>query len=278
MIVSHYSIEPARAAEQPAPVPDPPPGTPGGPRRRGRVIAVAALTVLGLAAVSGGAIALGLELTRKPTATELEDAGTAELASRWRIRTAGEIFPATVQYPATGGQGSTRGEPETPVHARRIGIASAAACREALDKRVADILVKHHCRTMLRATYLDATGTLVTTLGIAVMSSADDAGDVETELTTAFGMGDNRKYGLRGVGFTGTATEGFGDRQRQELWLGQNRTPYVFFRASGWADARTKLTDRQQVERFGFARALSADLMAGFVRADRPCDTRGVRC
>ncbi|HEV7933013.1 MAG TPA: hypothetical protein VGP70_11985 [Actinomadura sp.] len=276
--MSHNSIDSAPTGEQPAPVPDPRPETPGGPRRRGRVIAIAALAALGLAAMSGGGFALAHELTRKPTAKEVEAAGAAELASRWRIRTAGEIFPATVDYSASGGLAASRGKPDALLRARRAGIASAATCQEALDRRVADILVKHHCRTMLRATYLDASGTLVTTLGIAVMPSPDAADAVESEFNTAFGTGGNGKDGLRGVGFTGTVAEGFGDRQRQELWLGQNRTPYVFFHASGWADGRTRITGRERVEQFDFASALSTHLMTGFVRADRPCETRGVRC
>jgi hypothetical protein len=278
MIVSHNSIDSAPTGEQPAPVPDPRPVDPRGPRRRGRVIAIAALAALGLAAMSGGGFALAHELTRKPTAKEVEAAGAAELASRWRIRTAGEIFPATVEYSFTAAGVAAEGKPGAAPRARRVGIASTATCGEALDRQAADILVKHHCRTMLRATYLDASGTLVTTIGIAVMPSEDEASESESDLNTVSGLEGNGRYGLRALGFAGTTTDGFGDRQRQKLWLGLNGTPYVFFRATGWTDGRAKLAQREQLEEFSFARELSSRVTDGFLPAGRPCEMRGVRC
>jgi hypothetical protein len=131
---------------------------------------------------------------------------------------------------------------------------------------------------MLRATYVDDSGTLVSTIGIAVMPSPKDVAEVESRIGSVPGQGDNKPYGLRPAGFPGTATDRFGVEQRQKLWLNQNTTPYVFFGTTGWADGRKKLRDGEQMEEFYFAREVLAKVMSGFLPAPAPCEEKSVRC
>jgi hypothetical protein len=221
-------------------------------------------------------VAVGHELTRKPTAKELELARAAELGSRWRNLDAGEIFPATVEYPL-GLRVELRKTDRKP-RAHRIGIAPASGCTAALDRKAADILTRHHCRAMLRATYVDESGTLVATIGVAVMPSAKDAADAEADFSSIGGTSTDR-YGLLTVRFPKTAAERFSAGQRQVLALSQARTPYVFFRASGWADGRRTLKENDRREdMFEFARQITIEVVDRFMAADDPCRTRSVRC
>lgn len=224
--------------------------------------------------MSAGAVALGRELTREPTARERERAGAAELAARWRNRTAGEIFPATVGY--SPGVGYVSGNSKPSLRARRIGIAPVSGCAQALDRQAAGILVKHRCGGMLRATYVDASGTMVTTIGIAIMPTPAEATKAETDFSS---IGGTARYGLLPVRFTGTAADRYGAGQRQDLALVRNNAPYVFFRASGWADGRPTLKEAERdANEFDFARQIAGHLMDGFVAAKDPCETEDVRC
>lgn len=258
--------------QSPGPYPGLEPGAPVRPRRWKRAIALTTLSLLGLGALGGGATALALELTRKPTAAEVDAAGVQELASRWRIRTAGEIFPPTVEYSLT--PPDEGGHKDEVLRARRVGISTSTRCADALDKEPAAILAKHGCRALLRATYVDASGTLVATFGVAVLPTSDQASGAESD----FGSLDKNTSGVRAVGFPGTVTERFGDAQRQELWLANNSTPYVFLRATGWTDGRTTMTERERAEEFDFADAVTDKVIATFVRTTEPCKARGVRC
>jgi hypothetical protein len=275
LIVPNTYIAPGSPAEPPALPPGPEPGPPIRTRRWGRIIALTTLSLLGLGALGAGGAALGLELTRKPTAAEIDAAGTKELANRWRIRPAGEIFPPTIDYTVTAFD--TDNKSDVKVKARRVGIPETTGCAAAMDEKAAAILTKHGCREVLRATYVDASGTLVTTVGIAVLPNRDQSSGAETDFATVRSEAGGYKYGLRAAGLSGTITERFGDRQRQELWLANNGTPYLFFRTSGWVDGRTTIR-RGLTESFDFATPVSDHMIATFVPAEAPCKARGVRC
>ncbi|GAA2081973.1 hypothetical protein GCM10009780_19710 [Actinomadura alba] len=224
--------------------------------------------------MSAGAMAVGHELTREPTVKELELARATELGSRWLDLTAGEIFPATVEY-SLGLRVELRKTDRKP-RAHRIGIAPASGCTAALDRKAADILTRHHCRAMLRATYVDESGTLVATIGVAVMPTAKDAADTEADFGS---IGGTDRYGLLPVRFPNSAAERFDAKQRQVLALSQARTPYVFFRVSGWADGRRTLKeDDRQEDMFEFARQITIEVVDRFMAADDPCRTRRVQC
>src|SRR5260221_480079 len=137
------------------------------PRRLAGGVALTLLVAAGLAGVGGGGVGLALELPRTATKAEVAAAVQAEIASRWQRLAAGKIFPEAVGY-------STSDE-SAPMTARLVGIASPASCAAALDPPAASLLRRYGCATVLRATYVDASGTLATTAGIVVMTSASAA-------------------------------------------------------------------------------------------------------
>ncbi|HEY2316535.1 MAG TPA: hypothetical protein VGH96_23235, partial [Streptosporangiaceae bacterium] len=132
-------------------------------RRRGGLVAVVALIVVGLAGVLGGGAALGKELTRKATKAEQAAALAAEIASRWQRLPAGKIFPETISYLNAQGDTAT---------AALAVIAPRTSCQQALEPGAFQKVHTVGCTAMLRATYVDAAGTLAATVGVAVMSSA----------------------------------------------------------------------------------------------------------
>ncbi|MGI8330829.1 hypothetical protein ACRYCC_12755 [Actinomadura scrupuli] len=237
------------------------------PRRRRwiRTSALIALGVLGLGALGGGGFAVVRELTRPPTTAEVTAAGDAETRLRWRFRSAGEIFPATVPY-MNGWTGDKR-------TARRIGIAPAAGCAQALDREVAQVVARHGCVTVLRATYADQSGTLLMTLGIAVMPDEDKADAAESAL---HGTGD--RWGIRPVAFPDTAAERFGDAQRQLLTMQTNHTSYLFLSAEGWTDGRPKVKPGDRVEDFNFTTEILTTVIGRLARNAVPCKAKEIQC
>ena len=208
-----------------------PPAAAGGltkpPRRKLRATIAILLVLLGLCGIIGGGVALYLEFTRSATPAEVSAAGSAELASRWTRLTAGQLFPASVGYATSDGLQST---------ASRVGIAPAASCAAALDPSVAAILRRLGCRTVLRATYLDPSGTLVATVAVAVMSSPRAAQQAGATVTS-----DLPKAGVRALTFPGTTAGQFTDAQRGWFQATPQGT-YLLFYAAGYADGRPGAT------------------------------------
>src|SRR2546425_639298 len=73
------------------------------------------------------------------------------------------------------------------------------------------VLGRHGCAAMLRATYIDATGSLVVTIGVAVMPDAAATAVSIRALPSRHGV----RSGVRPLAFGNTLTAGFGSRQRQ---------------------------------------------------------------
>ncbi|MFD0692292.1 hypothetical protein [Actinomadura fibrosa] len=230
------------------------------------------LAVAGVAAVAGGGAAIAVELNRSPSASQVRAAGQKELAERWRLMDAGEIFPARIESTEKTGGVATR-------VAVRVGIAPAASCAEGFDRKLANVLVAHGCRTVLRATYVDAGGTLATTLGIAVMPDTGRASAAEGDFGTRLG-GDavRERYGVRALAFAGTVVRDFDDSGRQDFWFGSNGTPYLFFRSSGWTTGRGGRVRPILADTFAFADTALNRVTQGFAVTDEPCDRKGVRC
>lgn len=210
-------------------------GTPVPARRRLR---------LGLAAVAvcAGLIGLVASLTglvvglmpRQFSAAEQQKIIFWEMAKRWRTWPAGKIFPARVTYGLPGRVlDSSTG---LDLSARRVGIAPQAPCAAAVDRAAARVLAGYGCVAVLRATYVDATGAFVTTIGVVVLGGARDAAVVRPALP---GSGD-RRPGVRAVAFPGTLTASFADRSRQ---VGSSipAGPYVVMYTAGYADGRPYL-------------------------------------
>jgi hypothetical protein len=229
------------------------------------VAALVVLGVLGLGALGGGGFVIERELTRPPTGAELDVASATESQLRWRLRSAGEIFPATVAY----SDGSASGDPR---QAHRIGIAPAAGCAQALDREVADVVAKHGCITVLRATYVDQSGTLLMTVGIAAL--ADDKGDA---VDSALREISNSK-GVHPVAFPNTVAARFGDAQRQALGTRANHASYLFLSAEGWADGRRQVKSSERLEPFSFFGEILTTVMRTFGPDESPCDVKEIQC
>lgn len=186
-------------------------------------MAVIALVVAGLTALAGGGSALFTELTRHATASEAAAAGRAEIATRWQRLPTGSIFPPQVSYLTSDGLRTT---------ARRVGIAPRASCAAAAAAAAASVLRQHGCVTMLRATYLDASGALAVTVGVAVLPSAAAAQAAVNAMA-----GERGQPGLHVVPFHGTTASRFGDALAG--WRDTvSHGPYAFFYTAGYTDGR----------------------------------------
>lgn len=198
-----------------------PPALPPPRRRRGRLIAVVVLVILGVACAAGGAVTLVRELTRSATKAEIAAAQAEEIATRWERLPAGKIFPARISY---------QNEEGVTTSATLVGIAPQASCQAALAPAAYSQIRALGCRTMLRATYLDASGTLATTVGIAAMPSPRAASSAQGDL-----VGQAPSAGLDAVPFAGTMAEDFGDAQRGAAGA-QFDGPYLFLYTAGYTD------------------------------------------
>src|SRR5215469_17984692 len=100
--------------------------------------------------------------------------------------------------------------------ARLVGIAPAAGCDAALDPPAAAVLTRYGCTAVLRATYLDSSGTIAVTIGIAVMRSAH-AATLADDSMSSLPESDNVRVAV----FPGTIASGFTDAQRAAFtWTG----------------------------------------------------------
>ena len=137
---------------------------------------------------------------------------------------AGQIFPAAAPYVNWDGLYTT---------GYRVGIARQASCEAAFDPPVAQILRRHGCAAVLRATYVNQSGSQVATVGVAVMPSLAAALAAVSSVASAPGQ----TAGLRAAGFPGTWSDRFGDAQRG--WFGVSSSgPYAYFFAAGYTDGR----------------------------------------
>jgi hypothetical protein len=194
-------------------------------RRRGSA-AVLALIIVGVLAVAGGAAGLARALTRPATPAQAAVAARAEVASRWERLPAGQIFPARLGYVDVD---------QSRQYLTRAGIAPRAGCARAADPAVAQVLDRAGCTTMLRATYVDASGTLAVTVGVAVMTSPAAALRVGQAVSTT------GYTGLAAYPVPGTAASRFGNAQRQLFGLSlAGHGPYLILDTGGFTDGRPR--------------------------------------
>jgi hypothetical protein len=195
--------------------------------RLGAIVVALVLGLVGLA-ISAAGVA-GQMLPRKFSAAQQQQIMAWETARRWLLRPAGHIFPAAVRYQLPGyslasGSGLT-------LTARRIGIARQASCRAATDRAAAQVLDARGCAAVIRATYVDSTGSMVVTVGVAVLPSTAAA----TAATSRLSHNQRLGAGVRAVSFPATIAALFGDRQRQLSWAG-NVGPYLVMSTAGYTD------------------------------------------
>ncbi len=188
---------------------------------------------IGLCGLAVSAVGVAHQLLpRQFTVSEQRRIMTWEMTRRWRVQTAGEIFPVTVAYaiPAAAVNASQ----SLVLDARRLGIGSQAGCAAAVSPSAATVLAASHCDAVLRATYIDSSGSLVVTVGVAVMPDDQTAAKAARALTAP---GGGIALAVRALPVAGTPASGFHDRQRQ-LMFAENAGPYVIMSTAGFVDGR----------------------------------------
>ncbi len=233
------------------------------PRRRRSLVAVWALIVIGLLAVAGGAGGLALELNRSATPAEVQAATRAEVTTRWERLPAGKIFPGQLTYLDSAG---------VSVRLTRSGIARPARCAQAVDAAVARVLVANGCRAVLRASYVDPTGTLVATLGIAVFPSSAAA-------RAAQASSSGSSAGLDAFTVPGTAASGFGNAQRETFGGAYpQQGPYVILVTAGFTDGRSRTSGPADPALEDLVDAVPGDLAKVMTEPGGGCSEPDIRC
>jgi hypothetical protein len=204
-----------------------------GSQRWFAAIAALVLGVAGLAvALTGVAFQL---LPRQFTAEQRRQITDWEIGKSWRTLPAGTIFPASLVYavPKPLIDGS-----RLQLTAARIGIGSQATCAAATDPAaVGAVLARHGCQAMLRATYVDGTGSYVITVGVAAMPGSAQVNAAKGELAGVVGSSG---YGVRTVPVAGGLAAAFTDDRRQFSAI-MTAGPYLVFYTIGYTDDRPRV-------------------------------------
>jgi hypothetical protein len=209
------------------------PGRPSRPRRwrRPAAVLVLVLAVCGLGAATRGV--LTQVMPRRFTAAQQRQIQAWEIGRRWRTLPESAIFPAAVSYqlPAE----ALNGGPSLNLTARRLGIAAAAGCAEGTDAAAARVLAAYGCTTILRATYADATGSMLVTVGVAVLPSSAAATEAGNRLYSPEPQDPHGAVSPAPV--AGTLAAGFAGGQRQLAW-DTHAGSYVILAAAGYSDGQ----------------------------------------
>jgi hypothetical protein len=211
-------------------------------RSRAGGAAAVALLLLGVTGLGVSLVGVAMQLLpRHFTVRQQQQIVDWEFGKRWRELQAGAIFPASVQYPPPSPLATAK---PIKLTASRIGIARQASCAAAADAAVSAVLDRNGCRSMLRATYVDATDSYVVTIGVAVFPGMAQASASGRELAAiaqgapSAGRGsDAAVLGVRPVHFNGTPAASFTSGRRQ-ISVSMSAGTYVIFYTIGYADDR----------------------------------------
>jgi hypothetical protein len=201
-------------------------------RRRTRILAATVLVLGGLGFLGFGIGAWVQVMPRKFTAAQRQQISDWELGKRWRVLTAGAIFPASASYPAPA---ELNDDPSLRLSARRVGVAKQASCASATDPAAAAALDRDGCAAMLRATYVDATDSYVVTVGAAVLPGAGKAASAARAIAGA----DGARSAVHAVPVAGTPAAAFTDKRRQLSGVVSAGT-YVVLYTVGYTGSRPK--------------------------------------
>jgi hypothetical protein len=192
------------------------------------------LLVIALCGLAGGAAGVVRQLLpRQFSVAQQRQIMAWEISRRWRAMPAGQIFPATAGYQVPASAFFT-GQPLS-LTATRLGVAPQGTCAAAVSKAAAAVLADGHCAAMLRATYIDASGSMLVTLGVAVLPASGAAHAAARELSAA-----GNHLVLRPLAVAGTPAASFRDNQRQ-LSVAISGGPYVILATAGFTDGRPHL-------------------------------------
>ncbi len=152
------------------------------------------------------------------------------------------MFPAVIGYRLVGGAlGPSAG---LGLKARRLEIATQATCAKGAGagQELMARLTSDGCQAVLRATYTDATSSLVVTVGVAVLKDQASAAAVARFLTVG-GPADqgavSRQLVLHPFQVAGTPAATFGNRQRQLSWV-VGAGSYLVMATVGYSDGRPR--------------------------------------
>lgn len=228
------------------------------------MITLFVLIVLAMAGIGVGGTLLTRELKRGPTNAEKTAAVQQEIASRWRRYTAGKIFTPTLAYAALS---------DATFNATLVGIAAPASCADAIDAVVAKVLIKDGCVTVLRATYLDYSGTLAVTLGLVVMKSPAAA-----NRATGYSDDQSGSAGLRTFALPGTLAAQFGDAQRRYFSALSSTGNYVYLAVAGYTDGRLSGSASNAPSLSDFGDGVIVSLQGMFTYNGNACALKDIRC
>jgi hypothetical protein len=213
----------------------PRPSASGAARRRGRIVALVLLAV-GAAGLLGSLAGVANQvLPRRFSAAQRQQLTDWEYGQRWRTLTAGAIFPAAVSYAPPDSLGD---DPALTLSARRIGTARPASCAAAADTSAARVLDGSGCTALLRATYVDGTGSYVVTVGAAVLPGTAAATAAAQAIGRLPGAGGLRST-VHTAPFAGTLAASFTAGRRQLSGAAAGGS-YVVLWTAGYADDRPR--------------------------------------
>jgi hypothetical protein len=205
----------------------------GGGRRIVQVTVFSLVLALGLIGLAAAAIGVAhVLLPRQFTPAQQRQIVGWEMARRWRVLPAGKIFPAAVSYtiPALALNASAG----LTFQAQRLAVSSPESCSAALSAAAASLLDRTGCSAALRATYVDASGSMVATVEVAVLPAGTATGKVIPDLRRAIQDGDRL---VETFPVPGTAGDQFSDSERQLSYV-TAAGPYVILSTAGFTDDR----------------------------------------
>lgn len=217
---------------------------PSRPRRRRRRPAATAAALLGISGLVISGIGISSQLIpRRFTQAQRQRIEAWDVAQRWRTTPKAKLFPARARYELVGWPIGAAGS--LHLLARRLWIARQATCARAADagQKIVAMLDHDGCLAVLRATYTDATSSMVLTVGVAVLGSENGAVSAAHFLTggVAKGQGDISRHLVLGpVPVPGTAAAAFDTSQRQLSWV-VGAGSYLVLATAGFADGRPKV-------------------------------------
>jgi hypothetical protein len=194
------------------------------------------LLAAGLVGLAVSAVGIAHQLLpRHFTVAQQHAIATWEIERRWRAVPADAIFPASVPYylPASL-LNSTHG---MALHARLLGISPATSCARAASGLTLRALRANGCSDTLRATYADASDSLVATIAVAVLPGVTAAREAVNQLT---GSGARHPSPIRTLAIARTPAANFGAAQRQLSYVTAAQS-YVIMATAGFADGRGRV-------------------------------------
>ena len=209
-------------------------GRPARPRRgrRPALTAVLVLALCGLGIATKGA--LTQVMPRRFTLAQQRAIQSWAIGRRWRTLPESTIFPDSVPYQLPA-DALDPGGTSLALAARRLGIGPSVGCARGANPPAARILAAYGCSTVLRATYADSTGSMLVTLGVAVLPSSSAATAAGNRLADGEPKASDGSVSPAPV--PGTLAAGFSGSQRQMSWA-THAGSYVIMATAGYSDGR----------------------------------------